>query len=274
MTDENDRNQELEGLLDGVEGQLDQGDLHSALKMAKKAVRQYPDHPDAWSVLGEVLESGGDLPGAVVALQKAADLDPGWAAVRSHLAYLELETGALARASRLIEDAFEIDDGDPEACYTFAVLCELESDAERADRFYEVAAQVDPDRFHAPVRVSQARFEQMARMAMEVLPEKVRSFLGDVPVVIQDLPGRDQRGMFANNAPLLLGECIGTHMEQRGALDLADLTPARIMLYKRNLERACRDEEDLEEQVTITVLHEVLHFLGLDEDEVGARGLG
>ena len=47
----------------------------------------------------------------------------------------------------------------------------------------------------------------------------------------------------------------------------------RILLYKRNLEKICRDEEELIDQIQITVRHEVGHYLGLDEDDLERLGL-
>ena len=48
----------------------------------------------------------------------------------------------------------------------------------------------------------------------------------------------------------------------------------RVILFKRNLERMCRNEGELIEQIQITVKHEIGHYLGMDEDEVERLGLG
>ena len=47
----------------------------------------------------------------------------------------------------------------------------------------------------------------------------------------------------------------------------------RILLFKRNLEKICQDEEDLIDQIQVTVRHEVGHYLGLDEDDLERLGL-
>ena len=52
------------------------------------------------------------------------------------------------------------------------------------------------------------------------------------------------------------------------------MRPNYIYLFQRNLERIARDREDLIEQITITLHHELGHYLGLDEDEVEDMGLG
>ena len=47
----------------------------------------------------------------------------------------------------------------------------------------------------------------------------------------------------------------------------------RVMLFKANLEKICRDREELIDQIQITVRHEIGHYLGLDEDDLERLGL-
>ena len=47
-----------------------------------------------------------------------------------------------------------------------------------------------------------------------------------------------------------------------------------IQLFQRNLERDARDEEDLADEIRITVLHETAHYFGYDEDDLERLGLG
>ena len=58
-----------------------------------------------------------------------------------------------------------------------------------------------------------------------------------------------------------------------GAVDPVTHLPASIVLFQRNLERFARDREELAEEIRVTLVHEVGHFLGLDEDELYERGL-
>ena len=50
--------------------------------------------------------------------------------------------------------------------------------------------------------------------------------------------------------------------------------PPRIVLFKRNLERAAQDAEELREEIGVTVRHELAHYLGLDEEEIEDAGHG
>jgi predicted Zn-dependent protease with MMP-like domain len=49
--------------------------------------------------------------------------------------------------------------------------------------------------------------------------------------------------------------------------------PTRIVLYTANLTASCQDQDELEREVEITVLHEVGHYFGLDEDDMERLGL-
>jgi predicted Zn-dependent protease with MMP-like domain len=263
----------IDKMLEEIEQALEEGDPESALKLARKAVRKDGVNPDAWGLMAEALESLDDLAGAVKAYAKALDLDPRWASGHAHLAGLLIETGQLGQASARLDRALELDASEPEACHNFAILCELEGEVSSAARFYTIAAELDPDTFHMPSRVTLDDFDRMARRALAALPPEVHEFVGDVPIVVEDLPGRDCTGRFRNDAPLLLGECIGDHREAGGSLDPATCTPASIHLYKLNLERISDSRDELAEQVRITILHELLHWLGLDESEIADRGL-
>ncbi len=263
----------LEETLDEIEAVLDGGDRARAVELARKAVKRFPESSDALGLLGEALEGVMDLEGAIKAYRAALVIDPGWAAALARIASIEIEAGEIAAAREHAARAALLDAGDADTCWVRGILADLDGRPREARDRYRDAARRDPDRYHVPARVSMDEFHGMASAAVDDLPEKVRAFLGDVPVVIEDMPASDADGRFAAVSPLILGECIGSHLSSAGAVDAATGTPSRIVLYKLNLERECETVADLEEEVRITVLHEVLHWLGLDEDEVADRGL-
>lgn len=111
-------------------------------------------------------------------------------------------------------------------------------------------------------------FEEMAQVALEELPEELHQRLERVAILIDERPTLDmvQEGVDPRSLGLFTG--TPTTEEQSGVPALT-----HIHIFKRNLERVCRDLDDLEEQVRITVLHETAHFFGLDEEQVAALGL-
>jgi len=82
--------------------------------------------------------------------------------------------------------------------------------------------------------------------------------------------------LFEESPPLdpeLLGLFVGTPIGEEGATGSGELPP-RILLFKRNLERYATDLDELLEEITVTLYHELGHYLGLDEDELHAIDLG
>jgi predicted Zn-dependent protease with MMP-like domain len=111
-------------------------------------------------------------------------------------------------------------------------------------------------------------FEEMTQAALEELPEELHQRLERVAILIDERPSLDlvKEGV----DPRSLGLFTGTPMPDEQA---AVPTVTTIHIFKRNLERVCRDLEELEEQVRVTVLHETAHFFGLDEEDVARLGL-
>jgi predicted Zn-dependent protease with MMP-like domain len=104
-------------------------------------------------------------------------------------------------------------------------------------------------------------FEEQVRAALDGLPPDVVRALENVAVVVEDEDPED---------PSLYGvyEGLGPGRDHAGAL------PDRIVIFRLPLERAFRDPEALRREIRITVLHEIGHFFGLDEDRIRELGYG
>jgi predicted Zn-dependent protease with MMP-like domain len=104
-------------------------------------------------------------------------------------------------------------------------------------------------------------FDDHVRAALEGLPPEFAKALENVAVVVED-ENPDE--------PELFGwyDGLGPGLDHAGAL------PDRIVIYRRPLERAFPEPDELEREIRITVLHEVGHFFGLDEDRIDDLGYG
>ena len=104
-------------------------------------------------------------------------------------------------------------------------------------------------------------FDEHVRAALEGLPPELATALENVAVVVEDE---------SPDEPDLFGwyDGLGPGLDHAGAL------PDRIVIYRRPLERAFPDPDELEHEIRITVLHEVGHFFGLDEDQIDDLGYG
>lgn len=102
------------------------------------------------------------------------------------------------------------------------------------------------------------------------LPADIRQAARAVPVCFEATPDADvlADGFEPDLLGLFTGSAFGTELSE------ADPRPPRIILYTANLwDFAEEDVEAYRDEVRLTYLHELGHFLGWDEDEVAARGL-
>jgi predicted Zn-dependent protease with MMP-like domain len=94
-----------------------------------------------------------------------------------------------------------------------------------------------------------------------------------VAVAVEDLPAlEDLTAVEPPLSPTILGLFRGPSLEE--ACTAEDGSPCRaIVLYRKNLGRLARDRQELREQIRVTLLHEIGHLRGLDEDQLRSRGL-
>jgi predicted Zn-dependent protease with MMP-like domain len=104
-------------------------------------------------------------------------------------------------------------------------------------------------------------FEDHVQAALDGLPEEIAGALENVAVVVED-ENPEEPDLFG------LYDGLGPGRDTAGAL------PDRIVIYRRPLERDFPDPNELEREIRITVLHEVGHFFGLDEDRIDELGYG
>jgi predicted Zn-dependent protease with MMP-like domain len=107
---------------------------------------------------------------------------------------------------------------------------------------------------------------------MDALPERFREHLDAVAVTVEELPSEEI--LRAEQPPLdpeLLGLFVGTPRTEDSVFGAGDL-PARILLFQRNLERYALDEDELLDEIAVTLRHELGHYLGLDEEEIEEAG--
>ncbi len=115
------------------------------------------------------------------------------------------------------------------------------------------------------VVVERRRFEELVEEALAQLPARFRALLENVVVIVEDAPTAQRRT--GPRGTLLLGSFQGVPRTQKTVFDPLP-TPDRIVLYQRNIEVVCETEEEIREQVRLTVLHELGHYFGLSEDEL------
>ncbi len=109
-------------------------------------------------------------------------------------------------------------------------------------------------------------FEKMVKEAMETLPGELKEQLENVAFIVEDEPS-DFPDEWEEDDQDLLGLYHGVSRKNRGFW-YGNALPDRILIYQRPLERISTSLEELEENVRQTVVHEVGHYFGFDEEEL------
>jgi predicted Zn-dependent protease with MMP-like domain len=125
-----------------------------------------------------------------------------------------------------------------------------------------------------PYVVTKEEFAALVELALEELPERFREFLEEVPIEIHDRPTpRQLKSVGLGRNDLLLGLYHGRPRTKRHVEDSGFL-PDVIYIFQEHVQAACRTEGELVREVRKTVLHEIGHHFGLDEDDLDKLGYG
>ena len=111
--------------------------------------------------------------------------------------------------------------------------------------------------------MTRERFEALVDQALDEIPDELASLVRNVVVLVEDDAPADD--------PDLLGLYDGVALTERAANHALEL-PDRIFVYRNNLLDMCDSEEELVEEVNITVVHEIAHHFGIDDDQLHELG--
>lgn len=222
----------------------------------------------------DVLILLGEPDRALVAADKAKALFPDDPDVMTNHGVALFELGRFEEAKDELEKAANSPSADPWSIYNLGVVMDHLGKRTQSDALIAKAHDMDPDTCPAQVKVSQKAFDKALEKAIAALPEQVRNYIRNVPVLVEDLPSRDDLSQETPPlSPNSLGLFRGTPGPLQSVSDPWSVFPSAIVLYQRNLERFARTREELEDEIAVTLQHEVGHFLGLDEEQVAQLGL-
>ena len=107
----------------------------------------------------------------------------------------------------------------------------------------------------------------MVEETLDSLPEEFRSRIRNVAVLIEDLPPNQPPLRPGKSRKLLLGLFHGVPTTKKSVFNLSP-GPDHIVLYQKNIEAVCSNEAEVREQIRRTVIHELGHYFGLDEEQL------
>jgi len=112
------------------------------------------------------------------------------------------------------------------------------------------------------------RFVRLVEQVLDSLPEQFRERIHNLAVLVEDKPARSAaRRRPGATRRLVLGLFQGVPTTQKSVFDLPH-GPDRIVLYQKNIEAVCRSEAEIRHEVRQTVLHELGHYFGMDEEQL------
>lgn len=121
------------------------------------------------------------------------------------------------------------------------------------------------------IAISNAEFDAAVQAALHDVPAEFQPYLSNVMIEVRRRP--DRAFMREHDVPDdLLGLYVGIPLEEKGVEGAHAALPDRIFIFRDNLCEMCESREELIDKIRITVLHEIGHHFGLDEDRLADLG--
>ena len=122
------------------------------------------------------------------------------------------------------------------------------------------------------MRLSRRKFEALVLQALESIPDLIRQRMQNVDVTVEAWPTEEQlTALEMDPDELLFGLYEGTPLIERG-ITVDPLLPDKITIFQGPLEEAFASEAEIEAEIRKTVVHEVAHHLGIDEQRLAELG--
>ncbi len=218
---------------------------------------------------GLAFSLAGALEDALHSFERALRYDETLDEAQFERAVAVFELGRVAEARAAFEQLTRDFPEEPWSHHYLGLLAERRG--ENPQPFFDKARALSPEDFPPPVHLDEAQFDAAVKAAIDALPAHAKPHLDNVIIDVEPLPSDDD--LAEGLSPTILGVFVGTPVDERLDTHAEHHHTARIVLFQKNLERFATTREELLEEISITVLHEVGHLLGLDEDELAERGL-
>jgi predicted Zn-dependent protease with MMP-like domain len=118
------------------------------------------------------------------------------------------------------------------------------------------------------IRLTRAEFERVVAEALDSLPPRFAEMVENVVVTVEDEPSADDLDSLEDDDDSeLLGIYRGVALTERG-FDAEPLVPDEIAIFRGPINRVSRSRAEAVEEVRLTVIHELGHYFGLDDEEM------
>ena len=120
--------------------------------------------------------------------------------------------------------------------------------------------------------MTREEFETLVREALSQIPGEIRGRVENVDLVVEDWPTTEQlAGSGLERGQYLLGLYEGIPLTERYGYDM--VLPDKITLFQGAIEEVCSSDEEIIKEVRDTVVHEVAHHFGIEDDKLEQLGV-
>jgi predicted Zn-dependent protease with MMP-like domain len=248
---------------------------HDALQLCDRAAQIPGDARYQAALLrGDILLEMGDAAGALSSYDSVADPSTPDAELDCARGLALFELARMAEAENALRSALRGNDKLADAHYALGLIAELHGNGQETEHFRR-ARRIAPERFPASPKRGSEDFQELVEEALEGLPPHVKGAMEEIPVLVAEVPHpEDLRQCDPPVSPLAFGMMVGLASQTGGYLEDDEEAQPGLLLFKRNLERACHERQSLVDEIRATVIQEAEEHLGLmpgDEDEVGSE---
>lgn len=122
--------------------------------------------------------------------------------------------------------------------------------------------------------LSTQEFEEVVQEMFDALPEQFRHHLDNIQIVVEEIPSRETSAKMKLRSPAdLFGLYEGIPLNKRGTwYGMYPVVPDKITLYRANIQRGTRTDEEVRQRIRDVLIHEIAHYYGMNEEEVRAAG--
>jgi predicted Zn-dependent protease with MMP-like domain len=122
--------------------------------------------------------------------------------------------------------------------------------------------------------MKRAEFESLVEAALQKVPSRFRDAMQNISIIVEDWPDPDlMEEATGDREEVLYGLFTGRPLTERHYDDWGEL-PAMIHIYRGPLQEDFTEREDLIREIEITLVHEIAHYLGIDEETLEEYGYG
>ena len=269
-------------LLDEVDARLDEGHADEGLELARQAQKLLERHEevkkkevdlrvDTHYLLAASHFELGDIAAALREYETVRKLDARDAEIDYWEARALFHSWRFGDAEKTLLKHKPKSNTKAGVYYYQALLADFRGEHSKAEQLFAKAAKEDPEEYPEPVRLPAPEVHGMLEDVLDALPREVRRALDGVDLALVPLPDPKIHAS-PDVDPLVLGVYRGVNLLDKSSTAI-QTDVDRIEIFQRNVERVVNDKDELREELRVTLLHEIGHHLGWDEDDLTARGL-